>query len=313
METQPFKYNLTARVLFFSLAALSLMPFISPAIALVSGVLLSFIFGNPYPVHTKILSGKLLKIAVVCLGFGINLTEALQTGKTGFGITLLSVSLVMSIGFWLGRRYKLAARSAYLISAGTAICGGSAIAAVGPAIQAKEVDMSVSLATVFLLNAVALLIFPPLGHLMGLNQHQFGLWAAIAIHDTSSVVGAGAAYGAEALKVATTVKLTRALWVIPLVAVSGLFFRTDNKRISIPWFILYFVLAMLAAYYLPLPQWFTQSIVFLSKRILSFTLFLIGANLSRQAIRSVGCKPLLMALSLWLFTGLFGLVLALYW
>jgi uncharacterized integral membrane protein (TIGR00698 family) len=266
--------------------------------------------GNPYPKSSKKISGKLLKVAVVCLGFGINLHEAMQTGKNGFVITFLSISTVMLLGFWLGKRLNINNKTAYLISSGTAICGGSAIAAVGPAIDAKEVDMSVSLVTIFLLNAVALLIFPPLGHLFGLNEHQFGLWAAISIHDTSSVVGAGAAYGPEALKIATTVKLTRALWVIPLVLASAFIFHNKSKKIALPWFILFFVLAMFAAAYLPIPKVAIESIVYLSKRMLTLTLFLIGAGLSTEALKVVGVKPLLMGVILWFVIGVIGFLLA---
>ncbi len=305
--------SVIAKVFFFLLAAVSLMPFVSPAIALVAGIVLSFLLGNPYPQFSKKVSGKLLKIAVVCLGFGINLHEAVQTGKDGFLITLFSVSVVMLVGYLLGRKYKLTRNSSYLISAGTAICGGSAIAAVAPVIKAKDEDISISLITIFTLNAIALVIFPFLGHLIGLSQHQFGLWAAISIHDTSSVVGAGAAYGAEALKTATTVKLTRALWIIPVVFVSALLFKSENKKLSIPWFILFFVLAMIAAAYLPIPEKLITGIVYLSRRMLTLTLFLIGAGLSRSAIKTVGYKPMLMGVSLWLVIGVFGLLIAVYW
>ncbi len=301
-----------AKVTFFLLATVSVMPFVSPATALVAGVVLSFLVGNPYPEFSKKFSGKLLKIAVVCLGFGINLHEAVQTGKEGFLITLFSVSVVMLVGYWLGRKYNLTRNSSYLISAGTAICGGSAIAAVAPVIKAKDEDISISLITIFTLNAIALVIFPFLGHLIGLTQHQFGLWAAISIHDTSSVVGAGAAYGAEALKTATTVKLTRALWIIPVVFVSALLFKSENKKLSIPWFILFFVLAMIVAAYLPIPEVLTTGIVFLSKRMLTLTLFLIGAGLSRSAIKTVGYKPMLMGVTLWVVIGVLGLLVALF-
>jgi len=304
--------SLFAKILFFALAIVSVLPFISPAFALVSGIVLSFFIGNPYPVSSRKISSRLLKVAVVCLGFGINLQEALQTGKNGFILTLFSVTVVMVIGYLLGRKFNMTKSSSYLISVGTAICGGSAIAAVAPVIKAKEVDILVSLVTIFMLNAVALILFPILGHLFGLNQHQFGLWAAISIHDTSSVVGAGAAYGAEALKVATTVKLTRALWIIPMVFVSALFFRSDNKKVKIPWFILFFVLAMVASAYLPIPKPFIDSIVFLSKRMLTLTLFLIGAGLSREAIKTVGYRPLLMGISLWIVIGVLGLLVAWY-
>jgi uncharacterized integral membrane protein (TIGR00698 family) len=305
-------HPLTGKIIFFLLATLSLMPFIPPAAALISGIALSFLLSNPFPKTTKKVSGKLLKVAVVCLGFGINLQEAMKTGEKGFITTFFSVTIVMLIGYWLGRKFSINNKTSYLISSGTAICGGSAIAAVGPAIDAKEVDMSVSLVTIFLLNAVALLIFPFLGHLFNLDQHQFGLWAAISIHDTSSVVGAGASYGPEALKIATMVKLTRALWVIPLVLVSSLFFRNKNKKISIPWFILFFVLAMFAAAYLPIPKPVIEGIVYLSKRILTLTLFLIGAGLSREAVKVVGIKPMLMGVVLWFVIGVLGFLIARY-
>lgn len=301
-----------AKVFFVLLAAVSLMPFVSPALALVAGIVLSFLLGNPYPQFSKKVSGKLLKIAVVCLGFGINLHEAVQTGKEGFLITLFSVAFVMLVGYFLGRKYKLTPNSSYLISAGTAICGGSAIAAVAPVIKAKDEDISISLITIFTLNAIALVIFPFLGHLIGLNQHQFGLWAAISIHDTSSVVGAGAAYGAEALKTATTVKLTRALWIIPVVFVSAFLFKNENKKLSIPWFILFFVLAMVAAAYLPIPESLISGIVYLSRRMLTLTLFLIGAGLSRSAIKTVGYKPMLMGVRLWFVIGVFGLLVVMF-
>lgn len=227
-----------------------------------------------------------LQVSVVGLGFGMNLHESLAAGKEGMLFTIISVTGVMIAGVLLGKLLKIGKKNAYLISSGTAICGGSAIAAVGPVIDADDDQMSVSLATIFLLNAIALFVFPAAGHALGLTQEQFGMWAAIAIHDTSSVVGAGAAYGEEALKIATTVKLTRALWIIPLALVSTLIFRSKGKKISIPWFILLFILAMVANTYLGLPEKLCKSVVTISHKLLSMTLFLIGSGLSLEIGRA---------------------------
>lgn len=303
MDTLPKTSPAWNKYLFFLLVLVAVMPFFSPAVALISGILLALFIGNPYPNFSRKVSGKLLKVVVVSLGFGINLQEAIQTGKQGFVITLCSVSLVLIAGYFLGRKMKLNSSSAYLISVGTAICGGSAIAAVSPVCKAKQADISVALVTIFTLNAIALLIFPFLGHLIGLNQHQFGLWAAIAIHDTSSVVGAGASYGTEALKVATMVKLTRALWIIPVVILSAFLFRSENKKLSIPWFILLFVVAMILATYLHFPQNVIEVTNYVSKRMLSLTLFFIGAGLSKDAVRTVGFRPMLLGIYLWLIIG----------
>jgi uncharacterized integral membrane protein (TIGR00698 family) len=213
--------------------------------------------------------------------------------------TIVSVVGVMILGVTLGRLLKVNPKNAYLISSGTAICGGSAIAAVSPIIDADENDTSLALATIFILNAIALFIFPPIGHALGLSEQQFGTWAAIAIHDTSSVVGAGAAYGQEALQVATTIKLTRALWIFPLALVSILVFRSKGKKIAIPWFILMFIGAMLLNTYLNIPQQISSIVVMLSKKALGVTLFLIGCGLSVGAIKKVGAKPLVLGILLW--------------
>jgi uncharacterized integral membrane protein (TIGR00698 family) len=194
---------------------------------------------------------------------------------------------------------KVNPKNAYLISSGTAICGGSAIAAVSPIIDADDNDTSLALATIFILNAIALFIFPPIGEALGLSQQQFGTWAAIAIHDTSSVVGAGAAYGEQALEVATTIKLTRALWIFPLALVSILVFRSKGKKISIPWFIFLFIGTMVLNTYVALPEWFTTNVVVLSKKALGVTLFLIGCGLSVGAIKKVGLRPLILGIVLW--------------
>ena len=272
---------------------------VSPAVALFMGIALALTIGAPYPKANKKVSKYLLQAAVVGLGFGMNLHSALAAGREGMLFTIASVVGVMILGVTLGRLLKVNPKNAYLISSGTAICGGSAIAAVSPIIDADENDTSLALATIFILNAIALFIFPPIGHALGLSEQQFGTWAAIAIHDTSSVVGAGAAYGQEALQVATTIKLTRALWIFPLALVSILVFRSKGKKIAIPWFILMFVGAMLLNTYLNIPQQISSTVVMLSKKALGVTLFLIGCGLSVGAIKKVGAKPLVLGILLW--------------
>ena len=278
---------------------LCLSAFLSPAFSLLTGILMALIVGNPFPAFSKKASKIALQVSVVGLGFGMNLYESLEAGKEGMLMTIVSVTLVMCLGVVLGRILKVNSKSAYLISSGTAICGGSAIAAVGPVIEAEDDQMSVSLATIFILNAVALFLFPPIGQWLGLSQEQFGTWAAIAIHDTSSVVGAGAAFGEEALKVATTVKLTRALWIIPLALISSLIFQAKGRKVSVPWFILLFVQAMVFNSFLPLSENLTGGIVYVSRKLLCSTLFLIGGGLSLQSIRKVGAKPLVLGILLW--------------
>ncbi len=286
-----------AKILFILLLVVSF--FVTPAVALFLGILLSLTIGVPYSKLTKKVSKYLLQISVVGLGFGMNLYQSLQAGKEGMIFTIISVIGVMILGAFLGKLLKINHKNSYLISSGTAICGGSAIAAVAPVIDADENDTSLALITIFVLNAVALFIFPPIGRALDLSQVQFGTWAAIAIHDTSSVVGAGAAYGDEALKVATTIKLTRALWIIPLAFVSAFVFRTKGRKASIPYFIIWFVVAMLVNTYFTLPQIVTTNIVFIAKKLLTVTLFLIGCGLSISALKTVGVKPLLLGVILW--------------
>lgn len=286
--------------------------FLSPAIALFVGILYALLLKNPYPKQTKRVSKYLLQVAVVGLGFGMNLHESLRAGSQGMLFTIVSVTGVMVIGYFIGRWLKISSKLSYLISSGTAICGGSAIAAVSPIVDADENETSMSLAVIFTLNAIALFIFPPIGHMLELTQQQFGLWAAIAIHDTSSVVGAGAAYGAEALAVATTVKLTRALWIIPLSLVSLLFFpKGKGKGITIPWFIFLFILAMIVNTYCELPVGLLSFISAASHRFLSITLFLIGATLSPAAIRQVGAKPIWEGILLWVIIAVAALAVIL--
>ena len=241
------------------------------------------------------------------LGFGMNFHASLAAGRDGMLFTIVSVTAVMFAGVVLGRMLKVGRKGAYLISAGTAICGGSAIAAVAPVIDADENETSLSLATIFVLNAAALFLFPMAGRWIGLSQTEFGTWAAIAIHDTSSVVGAGAAYGAEALLVATTVKLTRALWIIPLSLFSMVVFRQKGVKVRIPWFIGWFIVAMLVNTYVDLPSALTDAIAWLSHAGLSATLFLIGGGLSLGVIRKVGARPLVLGVVLWVLISVLSL------
>ena len=285
------------RLLFIGLLAAS--AFVSPALALLLGIVMTLTLGNPFPAFSKKASKIALQASVVGLGFGMNLFESLESGKEGMMFTIVSVVGVMLLGVLLGRLLKVDRKNAYLIASGTAICGGSAIAAVGPVIDADDDQMTMSLATIFILNAIALFIFPPVGRLIGLSQEQFGMWAAIAIHDTSSVVGAGAAYGEEALKIATTVKLTRALWIIPLAIVSTFVFRSKGRKISIPWFIFLFILAMCANTFLNMPEGLMTGIVAISRKVLCMTLFLIGMGLSASSLKKVGAKPLILGVLLW--------------
>lgn len=283
-----------------ALAVLS--SWVTPPVALFLGLVFALTCGQAYPTFNKKVSKKLLQYSVIGLGFGMNLHASLASGKEGMLFTIVSVFGTLLIGMFIGcKLLKINRNTAYLISSGTAICGGSAIAAVGPIIKAKDSDMSVALATIFILNAIALFLFPALGHWLGMTQQEFGTWAAIAIHDTSSVVGAGAAYGEEALQVATTIKLTRALWIIPLALLTALIFRSEGKKISIPWFILFFIVAMLLNTYVltDIPQ-VGQFIYGIARKGLVITMFFIGASLSIDTIKSVGIRPLLQGILLWL-------------
>ena len=283
-----------------ALAVLS--SWVTPPVALFLGLVFALTCGQAYPTFNKNVSKKLLQYSVIGLGFGMNLHASLASGKEGMLFTIVSVFGTLLIGMLIGcKLLKINRNTAYLISSGTAICGGSAIAAVGPIIKAKDSDMSMALATIFILNAIALFLFPALGHWLGMTQQEFGTWAAIAIHDTSSVVGAGAAYGEEALQVATTIKLTRALWIIPLALITALIFRSEGKKISIPWFILFFIVAMLLNTYVltDIPQ-VGQFIYGIARKGLVITMFFIGASLSIDTIKSVGIRPLLQGILLWL-------------
>lgn len=298
------KYN---KPLFIVLFILCFLPIVSPSVALFLGLAFAMLAGQPFPSFSKKTSKYLLQFSVVGLGFGMNLHESLRTGSEGMLFTIFSVVSVLALGIYLGKRMMMDRKTAYLISAGTAICGGSAIAAVAPVVKANDNEMSMSLGTIFILNAIALFIFPPIGHLLGMTQDQFGMWAAIAIHDTSSVVGAGAAYGERALEIATMVKLTRALWIIPITLFSMFLFKQKEAKVSIPWFIFYFILAVVANTYLPIPGVVGSSLVLAAKKGLTITLFLIGAGLSRGVIKQVGVRPMVQGVLLWIFIGLASL------
>lgn len=285
-------------IIYWIIVVLCLVGVLSPPLALFIGIVMAQI-GHPYAKLNSKLTSKLLQISVVGLGFGMNLTSAIKAGKEGIVFTVISIFGTLLLGYGLGKIMKIEKKTSFLVSAGTAICGGSAIAAVSPVIKANEQQISAALGTVFILNAIALFIFPQIGHYFELSQHQFGLWSAIAIHDTSSVVGAASNYGDEALKIATTVKLARALWIIPVAYLATLVFKNKDSKAKIPYFIGYFILALIANTYLPFVQKVSPYLVKLAKIGLTLTLFLIGTSLSKKVIQAVGLKPLIQGIILW--------------
>jgi uncharacterized integral membrane protein (TIGR00698 family) len=305
--------SLFAKILFLLALVLSFTGLISPPMALTLGILFGLCFAHPYAGAVRISARILLQVCVVALGFGMNLHEVLKAGRSGFVYTALGISFALLAGLALGKLLRVRGNSSFLITAGTAICGGSAIAAVGPILHADDEEMAVSLGTVFILNSVALLIFPLIGGALHLSQTQFGLWAALAIHDTSSVVGAAAKYGPQALVIGTTVKLARALWIVPLALVTAAIMRrrsTDESkvrsesRIQFPWFILFFCLAAIFNTYLPAISAFSHSLFTLGRFGLTATLFLIGTGISRATLKEVGWRPLLQGVLLWGVVGI---------
>ena len=288
------------------------LPFIDTPFALLIGIILAQILKHPFQKTSKKLTHILLQVSVVGLGFGMNAWQALDAGKQGLLFTVFSIISTLALGLFLGKRLKVENNTSYLISTGTAVCGGSAIAAISSIIKSNEKQISTALGTVFILNSVALFLFPWIGHLLHLSQHQFGVWAAIAIHDTSSVVGAANQYGAEALQIATTIKLERALWIIPLAIISLFVFKSESKNIKIPYFIFLFVLAMLLNTFVPAIHAGTPTIVMLSKIGLKITLFLIGSSLSKDLVASVGIKPFIQGVLLWAFISVLSLVVIIH-
>lgn len=287
---------------FVALLLFCLTPWCSPPIALALGLVLALTIGHPF--KTSKATKLLLQISVVGLGFGMNLQKVVQAGRSGLVFTIATIAGTLLLGWLIGRAMRISHGIAHLISSGTAICGGSAIAAVGPVIGASDEEMSVSLGTVFILNSVALFAFPVIGAALHLSQTQFGVWAAIAIHDTSSVVGAAASYGAEALQIATTVKLARALWIVPLTLGTAVAFRKQSAKVALPWFILFFLIAAVIRTYVPGPwEWVVRG----ARIGLTVTLFLIGASLSRKSLTAVGVRPLILGVVLWVLISAAGL------
>ncbi len=297
---------MAAKILFVLGFALCASGLVSPAVALALGLIFGLGLAHPWQAESRTATKYLLQASVVGLGFGMNLHEVLRAGRSGFVYTALSIAFALTAGLLAGRMLRVNKTASILITVGTAICGGSAIAAVAPIIHADQEETAVSLGTVFILNAIALLIFPPLGWLLHLSQQQFGLWAALAIHDTSSVVGATARYGAVALVVGTTVKLTRALWIVP-VSVGAAVMKRSDSRIQWPWFIALFCLAAVANTYLPglAGAWHVLSVI--GKLGLTATLYLIGTGISRATVRQVGVRPMLQGVILWILVGVTSL------
>jgi len=289
--------------LFILMGLFCLTPLISSPVALLMGFTLASIGLVPDNIDLGKWTKKLLAYSIVGLGFGINLPEAIAASSSNLGLIVGSIFFTLILGYGLTRIMGLESKTGHLISCGTAICGGSAIAAVAPAINAKNEQIAVSLACVFLLNSIALFVFPTIGHALQLSQYDFGVWSAIAIHDTSSVVGAASAYGDEALKTATTVKLARALWIIPVALLSAFAFGGDKSKITIPFFIIFYCVAILTAYLLPQGQPLYSLLFSVSKQVLVLCLFLIGAAITVKKMRANGPKPLLLGVLLWCAIG----------
>ncbi|MEO6695565.1 MAG: putative sulfate exporter family transporter [Ignavibacteria bacterium] len=308
---QLVKNELARKLIFIAGLLFCLLPFTDPPIALLLGIILSQINGHPFEKYNSRVTKILLQASVVGLGFGMNLFEAAKAGQEGLLFTIATIGVTIIAGYFFGRLLKVNKIISYLITSGTAICGGSAIAAVSPIIKAKPEQMTVSLGTVFILNSVALFIFPLIGHYLSLTESQFGLWAAIAIHDTSSVVGAASKYGAEALQIATTVKLERALWIIPLSIATALIFKNKDKSVSIPYFIFFFIAAMAINTFIPEFHSAGQVILLIARKGLTITLFLIGAGLTKNTLRAVGIRPLILGLILWIIISVSSLIVIL--
>ena len=300
--------SMLQRGIFILLALISVTFFSSP-LALLAGFIFALCYENPFEDFTKLGIKYILKFAIVGLGFSIHVSELKSAGLEGLKFTIISIAAILILGYVLGKKLNIQRKLTWLISCGTAICGGSAIAAVSSVIKPKAHDISVSLGVVFMLNALALFIFPPIGHFFNMSQYDFGLWSAIAIHDTSSVVGSAMSYGNEALKVATTVKLARTLWIIPISILSGFMFKNEKGKIQIPLFILFFVIAILIGSYIDIPVQITDSITFISKKLLIFCLFLIGTTLSLKNLKQAGHKPFILAVSIWIFISVFSFLM----
>jgi uncharacterized integral membrane protein (TIGR00698 family) len=319
-------WKMFSKIVFFAGLILTATGLISPPIALLGGLLYGFTLAHPYVKESRTVSKFLLQGSVVALGFGMNLHQVLRAGRSGFVYTAAGIGITMLFGIFLGQMIAVRRKVSFLITVGTAICGGSAIAAVAPITNATDEEIAVSLGTVFVLNSIALLLFPPVGYALHMSQSQFGLWAALAIHDTSSVVGAAAKYGNEALAIGTTVKLARALWILPVALVTAYKMKSINKarrmrsdgnidpeteretEVQIPWFILFFCLAAFANTYLPNLAPAYPVLSRLGKIGLTVTLYLIGSGLSRATLKQVGARPLVQGVVLWAIVGIASLL-----
>ncbi|KFZ37598.1 membrane protein [Shewanella mangrovi] len=290
------------KLLLLLLGVSCLLPMVNSPTALILGFMLANVVGVPHDWQIGALTKKLLSLSIVCLGFGIPFAQAASITIANLPLILGSIIATIVIGTLLSKLFKLERNTGHLIACGTAICGGSAIAAVAPAINAKNDQTALALACVFVLNSIALFIFPVIGHLLSLSQHDFGVWSAIAIHDTSSVVGAASAYGEEALKTATTIKLARALWIVPVAALSAMWFG-GNGKLKVPMFILYYCLAIAISTLLPQGQPLYDGLFLVGKRLLIVCLFLVGCGITISKLRTHGSKPLLAATLLWLCIG----------
>ncbi len=308
-----FEKNSSLQKIFFVLLLVVCALFsISPPTALLLGLVVANLSGHPFLPFNHIAIRYLLQISVVGLGFGMSVTSALAIGSTSFTFTFISIVTTIGVGYLLGKWLSIERKTSHLIACGTAICGGSAIAAIAPIIKSDEKQTSVALGVIFILNSIALFLFPMIGHWLNLSQQEFGLWCAIAIHDTSSVVGAANKYGAEALQIATTVKLARALWIIPIALITTFVFKSKSSKIKIPYFIGLFILAMLINTYVPQMAAYSPSIVAVAKVGLTLTLFLIGSGLNFNTLRSVGFKPLFQGILLWAFIAIVSLTAIVY-
>ncbi|WP_281239595.1 YeiH family protein [Flavobacterium praedii] len=311
----PILYKINTKLqrgIFVLLLLLCLFPIISPPIALLLGLVVANLSGHPFLHLNHKATNILLQVSVVGLGFGMNVHSAVAAGKEGFLFTVGSIVMTIALGTLLGKWFAIQKKTSHLISCGTAICGGSAIAAIAPVIQSDEKQTSVALGVIFILNSIALFVFPAVGHWLDMSQNDFGLWCAIAIHDTSSVVGAANKYGAEALQVATTVKLARALWIIPVALITAVVFKNKTSKLKIPYFIGLFILAMICNTYFSPVASIAPYIVSIAKLGLTVTLFLIGAGLSGSVLKSVGLLPLLQGVLLWVFIAVVALLAILY-
>jgi len=308
-----FEKNSTLQKIFFVLLlAVCALFSISPPTALLLGLVVANLSGHPFLPFNHVAIRYLLQISVIGLGFGMSVTSALAIGSTSFIFTFISIVTTIGVGFLLGKWLSIERKTSHLIACGTAICGGSAIAAIAPIIKSDEKQTSVALGVIFILNSIALFLFPMIGHWLNLTQQEFGLWCAIAIHDTSSVVGAANKFGTEALEIATTVKLARALWIIPIALITTFVFKSKSSKIKIPYFIGLFILAMLINTYVQQVAPYSPSIVAVAKVGLTLTLFLIGSGLNLNTLKSVGLKPLFQGILLWAFVAIVSLIAIIY-